>query len=607
NHAHTKAIIHRDIKAGNVLAYLHDGKPVVKVIDFGIAKALTGDKLTEQTFNTERGQVIGTYETMSPEQAEGSPDIDTRTDVYSLGVLLYELLSGTKPFDETLRKATDHEIKRIIREVEPPRPSTKLSGLGEEATRIATARREKVESLADQLKVELEWIPLKALRKERDRRYASPLQLSEDIQNYIEHKPLLAGPESKVYRLKKFTRRNKIPITAAASFIVLLTAGVVFYIHSIRAEQRKTEAALLEAQRQKDQATNQSKIAKAVSKFLTERVIAAATPEVIPDKAARDVIVKAMLDPAAANVTQDFKDDPLTEAAVRESLAMSYHSIGRTDLAMPHIETALGQRRRVEGNDHPDTIHAIILAGVLMNAYGKITDAESLLREGLQRGRRVLSPDDQDLFAAMNTLGYVMFQQGRIDEAELLYREGLEGRRRVLGSDDTSTLASLSSMAFLMVEKKKLNDAEAMFRECLDRRRRTLGDDHPHTLASMTYMGSVLRAQGKLDEAEVLLRESLERSRRVLGENHKGTINATADLAALCETRGRVSEAETLYRDAVTRAKANPSMGPLHPWTQRYATSHARWLDAVGRHDDADALRQEFGLKMPATAPATQP
>ncbi|MGH7179660.1 MAG: serine/threonine protein kinase, partial [Tepidisphaeraceae bacterium] len=251
NHAHTKAIIHRDIKAGNVLAYLHDSKPVVKVIDFGIAKALTGDKLTEQTFNTERGQVIGTYETMSPEQADGSPDIDTRTDVYSLGVLLYELLSGFKPFDSaTLRQAAEQEIKRIIREVEPPRPSTRLSGMGEEATKIASARREDLSALSRRLHSELEWIPLKAIRKERDRGYASPLQLAEDINNYLEGKPLIAGPESKVYRTKKFLKRHSAGIATSVAMVFLLTAGIGFYIHNIRAEQRKTEAALKEAKEQ---------------------------------------------------------------------------------------------------------------------------------------------------------------------------------------------------------------------------------------------------------------------------------------------------------------------------------------------------------------------
>ena len=210
-HAHTKSLLHRDIKAANVLASMEDGKPIAKVIDFGIAKALTGEKLTDRTYNTERSLAIGSYESMSPEQAEGSPDIDTRTDVYSLGVLLYELLTGAKPFDaQSLLKSADAEIKRIIREVDPPKPSTRLSGLtAAEGSTIATARRAQIDALTWELRSELEWIPLMAMRKERDRRHNSPIALADDIRDYLEGKPLLAAPDSAAYRVRKFIHRNR--------------------------------------------------------------------------------------------------------------------------------------------------------------------------------------------------------------------------------------------------------------------------------------------------------------------------------------------------------------------------------------------------------------
>ncbi len=226
-HAHSKAIIHRDIKSSNTLAYFSDGVPVVRVIDFGIAKALTGDRLSDFTVNTELGRAIGSYESMSPEQADASPDIDTRTDVYSLGVLLYELLAGAKPFDRTsFARAADQEIRRIIREVEPARPSVRLSLLGNSGTKIASSRRAHLDALTKQLRSELEWIPLKAMRKERDRRYASPLELSEDISNYLEHRPLRAGPESVRYRVRKYCERHRAAILAIATITLLLVAGV---------------------------------------------------------------------------------------------------------------------------------------------------------------------------------------------------------------------------------------------------------------------------------------------------------------------------------------------------------------------------------------------
>jgi serine/threonine protein kinase len=263
-HAHTKSILHRDVKPGNVLAYTADGgKPAVKVIDFGIAKALTGDRLTDRTLHTSRGQAIGTYEAMSPEQADGSPDIDTRTDVYSLGVLLYELLTGSQPFDKaTLAKAADAEVRRIIREVEPPRPSTRLSGLAAEAgTKVAVARQAVLAALAGELRSELEWIPLKAMRKERERRYASPLQLAEDCQRYLDGKPLIAAPESRLYRARKFARRNRAVLTAISAVALLLIGGMT-YVYAIAAEQRRTGIARDEAGRQKVNVKEQEAEAK---------------------------------------------------------------------------------------------------------------------------------------------------------------------------------------------------------------------------------------------------------------------------------------------------------------------------------------------------------
>ncbi|MGQ0628736.1 MAG: protein kinase domain-containing protein [Phycisphaerales bacterium] len=244
-HAHSKAIIHRDIKSSNILAYMADGRARVKVIDFGIAKALTSDRLTERTFNTDRGQVLGTYSSMSPEQAAGSPDIDTRTDVYSLGVLLYELLSGERPFDdETLAKAAELEVRRLVCEVEPPRPSTRIRGLGETAERVAAARCMRADALARTLATELEWIPLMAMRKERARRYASPLHLADDVRNYLRGSPLIAGPESRGYRARKFVVRNRAMLSAVGAAVFLGTTGTAAYVWAVIEGRTKADAAL---------------------------------------------------------------------------------------------------------------------------------------------------------------------------------------------------------------------------------------------------------------------------------------------------------------------------------------------------------------------------
>ncbi len=262
-HAHTKAIIHRDLKASNVLAYINDNKPAIKVIDFGIAKALTGDHLSSITINTSQGQIIGTYDYMSPEQAAGLADIDTRSDVYSLGVLLYELLTGSKPLVfKDFKNHSEYDFRRIIREIDPPRPSTRISTLGKAATTTAKARRATPDSLVKELRTELEWIPLKALRKDRAERYDSVAALEADIQRYLDGKPLVAGPDSFTYKTKKFLRRHRFPAAAALAFTLLLLAAAAAYIHAIKSGEEHERTARLVADEQRRIADHERTIAE---------------------------------------------------------------------------------------------------------------------------------------------------------------------------------------------------------------------------------------------------------------------------------------------------------------------------------------------------------
>jgi hypothetical protein len=275
-HAHTKAILHRDIKASNVLAHTADGQPAAKVIDFGVAKALSDDRLTDRTLNTRQGMPIGTYEAMSPEQVEGSPDIDTRTDVYALGVLLYELLTGTKPLDRTRLAAASHlEIRRAIREIEPARPAATLSAHGDTAGAVAAKRKASVETLRRELGGELGWIPLKALKKERAERYDSAAALEADVNRYLAGEPLVAGPDSLGYRARKFVRRHRAALATALVAVAIAAVTVVTYVESIRRAQRQAEAALATADEQRRIAEEACKAAERES--LLARRAAAAT------------------------------------------------------------------------------------------------------------------------------------------------------------------------------------------------------------------------------------------------------------------------------------------------------------------------------------------
>jgi serine/threonine protein kinase len=635
-HAHRKGIIHRDLKDSNVLVTEVDGKPVPKVIDFGVAKAIQ-QRLTERTFQTEQGQLIGTPEYMSPEQADrGTIDIDTRSDVYSLGVLLYELIAGVQPISsELLRRAGYEQVQRIIRETETPRPSTRLSTLGgADATRIAQRRRTALPTLIRNLRSELEWIPLKAMRKDREQRYRSAAELADDVRNYLDGRPLIAGPESARYKLRKLLRRHKGVVAASALMMLLLLGGIA-----------ATSWQAVRAARERDNA-------EATLKFLTDDVLAGATPESIPDASVRDQIVRAMIAPAASRVGKSFKDRPLTEASIRETIRSVLVKIGRRDLALPHAEAALAIRRRELGDDHPDTLTSLNNYASVLEKIGRVHEAESVYRDALERRRRLLGEDHPKTLMSLNNYAHVLYSLGRYTEAAPAYQEALERRRRVLGEDDPDTVMSVNNYASVLESLDRPAEAEPLYKQAMENYRRQLGDDHPQTLTAMSNVANVLNSLDRVSEAEAMQRqvlerrrrvlgadhpdtlfsldqyalmltqlgraaeaaplatEALERRRRVLGADHPHTIWSMNDCAVVLRSVGRLAEAEAHARQAVDKATASASLGPKHPLTRASAGTLATCLNALGRHTEAAAVRKEFGLPEPtgaSTRPSTQP
>jgi serine/threonine protein kinase/tetratricopeptide (TPR) repeat protein len=631
-HAHAKGVIHRDLKPSNVLVSAGEGgEPRPVVIDFGLAKAVAA-RLTEKTIYTERGQLIGTPEYMSPEQAEmAETDIDTRTDVYALGVILYELLTGTLPFDpKTLRAAGYAEIQRIIREVDPPRPSTRLGSLREDGTKIADARRAALGELASRFRRELEWIPLRALRKDRTERYRTAAELSDDVCNYLALRPLIAGPESAAYRVRKFARRHQVGVLAGAAVLLALVlglAGTAWQFTEARQQARraderaaaaqaaqKAEKARLEELKQVlefqanmlaqvDPAEAGKRLTLDVTRKLanaldhvdlshSEReqrasVFAAEWNRVNATDAARDLIEATILKPAVAAIEQQFNDQPVVAAHLRDVLADRYRGLGLVDAALPLETLALETRRRLLGEEHPDTITSISHMGSLLWVQGRLAHAEPFLREALEKSRRVLGPENRATIAAIGNLGSLLWAQGRLAEAEPFIREALEMTRRVLGEEHPNTLVAIDNMGVLLQSRQRLAEAEPYCREAVAKCRRVLGEEHPDTITSINNMGSLLRAQGKLAEAEPYCREAMEKRRRVLGQQHPSTLASIASMASLLRAQGKPAEAEPLFREAI--AGTERAEGRDHASTASFRLGLGQSLTDLGRFAHAES------------------
>ena len=614
-HAHQNGIIHRDIKPSNALVSIEGEKAVPKMIDFGVAKAIT-QPLTERTLYTEQGQFIGTPEYMSPEQAEmGAQNVDTRSDVYSLGVLLYELLTGALPFDtKTLREGGVDHIRQIIREHDPQTPSTRLTSLGEEAKKVAERRRTEVSTLAKRLHKELEWIPLKAMRKERARRYRSASELADDVRNYLDGAPLIAGPESTVYRFRKFVLRNRTFVTGLAAVLAVIAVGVVIStVFAVRAER-------------------QAMISQAVADFLTDDLLGSVAPEKAKSP---EVTVRSVLDAASKSLEGRFEGEPLIEASIREKLGETYQKLGDYKAAEPQLERAhqiraeeLGEedrstltsmnqlgslyflqaryndaepllvralqtRRRLLGEEHPDTLASAVQVAWLSFLGGSlvvpdVNGVEGLFVKTRAAGRRVLGnehPVTLDATAGLVTLYYAI---NRFDEAEPLCADGLEIARRVLSEEHAATLGFMNLSAVLHCQRGRYGQGTALVTRALQIGERVLGEEHPATVQSMFVLGEIYRFQDRYDDAEPLLEESVQLSQQVLGDEHFWTLYYMHHLAYLYRDQGRYEDAGQLFVEVIEGRLH--LLGENNSLTQGSIAELANMYTDHGRYDAAEQL-----------------
>ena len=579
-HAHQKGIIHRDIKPSNILVTLHDGVPVPKVIDFGIAKATTDLRLTDKTLFTAFEQFIGTPAYMSPEQAELSGlDIDTRSDIYALGVLLYELLTGKTPFDPgELSRAGLDAMRRVIREQEPTRPSTRLSTmLAGELVAVAKQRQAEPARLTSLIRGDLDWIVMKALEKDRTRRYETANGLAMDVERFLNHEPVVARPPSNLYRFQKLVRRNQLAFAAASAVGVALVAGLgISTSLYFKAQTESTKS-------------------RQVAAFLKDMLNGVGPSAAL----GRDrTMLREILDRTAERIGVELKDQPAVQIELRLTLADIYHSLtlykNMEDMARENLRLA----RATYGEEHVTVADALCQVGDALMHRRMLDEAETLTRQSLTLQTKLRGRETAEAAAALYTLSAVLRFQwrggvadapARLAEAEAVTREMLATRRKLFGNEHPDVAKSLDSLSAVLRNQGRPAEAEAVARESLALRKKMFPGDHPDLTRSLQFLGEILGDQGKLDEAESRLREGLEMGRRMHGGD--GLAIAHDGLARVLERQGKLPEAEALFRKAVEIGKKH--LGDDHPEVVTYLSKLAGILHQEGKLDEAAVVERE--------------
>jgi eukaryotic-like serine/threonine-protein kinase len=548
-HAHQKAIIHRDLKPSNILVSLVDGKAKPKIIDFGIAKA-TGYRLTEKTLFTEVGTVIGTPEYMSPEQADlTGQDVDTRTDVYSLGVILYQLLTGELPFgSKELRSSSYEELRRKLKEVEPPKPSTRLGTLGDAATDAAKNRSTDPGALKRQLQGDLDAITMKALEKARARRYGTPLELAADIGRHLRDEPVLAQPPSRGYRMGKYVRRHRAGVAVGTGLLLLLVA----FAATMGLQARRIARERDRANAERDRATREEVRSRRVTEFVTGMFSASTTAEG-PERSMR---ARAVLDNAAKEIDTDLNEDPELQAQLLETVAAAYNSLELYPQARASYARVVDIRRRVLGPEHPATLRPMSALALAVFRTGNRSEGYRLASEALAAQRRVLSSTDPDALQTAWVIQTIL----RNNEDEYMHREEVAVRRRNLGPEHPDTLNAMTGLATALAAQGRLAEAEKLQREVLEAERRVVGVENSVTLSSMGALVETLSAEGSLGEAEKLQRELVEILRRTNSPGNQDGALASYELACLLARQRKREEALSVLSATVNHLDTNTAL-----------------------------------------------
>lgn len=560
-HAHQKGVIHRDLKPSNILVTEQGGLALPKVIDFGLAKATSRQRLADQTIYTAFDQFVGTPAYMSPEQAGATAEeVDTRTDIYALGVLLYELLTGRAPFEpERLRQAEVGEVIRIIREEEPARPSRRLTTLSvPELSEISSRRTTAPFKLLREVSGDLDWVVMKALEKLPVRRYATANALATEVRRYLDNEPVVARPPSAGYRLQKMVRRNRLAVTAGAMvFLALLTGSVVstwrFFLEQ-EARQRAVSA--------ESQALSQAKRSDQVAQLLKEMLEGAGPSAALGRDTA---MLREILDQAVERVSHTLKGDPQVEADMMETIGRAYFDLKQLDKAEAAHRRALSLRTSLWGETNQSVADSLVELALVLNTRGErkdLVEAHALLQRALLTRYTLLGEQDDLVADVLQVLGWNLEARGETAEAEVLLRQALSIREQSLDAEAPVIAANLNGLARLLAaDPTRLGEAENYARRALEIQRHANPND-PRLIYALDGLAAVLTENGRLDEGETLYREAIDLRRRLYGEDGLliGLLNGLA--YALMKAH-KYAEAEQTIREAI--ALQIKFRGPKHP------------------------------------------
>jgi non-specific serine/threonine protein kinase/serine/threonine-protein kinase len=561
-HAHQKTIIHRDLKPANILVVEVDGKPLPRIIDFGLAKGKVPEFVGASQF-TVIGSFLGTPGYVSPEQADpATEDVDTRADVYSLGAIVYVLLTGSLPFDsEPWKRRPFHEALRQLREEDPPRPSTKAGRQDKSTKSTAEARGTEPRQLVSALRGDLDWIAMRALERDRRRRYASPAELAEDLRRYLRNEPVQARPASVLYRAQKYARRHRVAVAIASMLSVIVISFVALQSVQLRRITRERDRA------------------DRIAEFMTG-IFKLSDPN---ERVGNEITVRETLDKASQDIDKGLAKDPLLQAQLMHVMGNAYLNLGQYARAQSLYERGI-QVSGSAGGKTRDTLKTMHdLAWALMQ-QGHLSEAEGLERKVLEMQRRMFGSDDPDTLGTLSELAFTLCEEGNCKEAVALNSEVLEKQKHILGPEAEGTLTTMDNLAINLAGAGRPADAVKLEDQALDIHFRVDGRDNLGTVNAMTNLAGFYRDLGQYDESEKEFRDALDIETRIFGPEQPETAETKYDVASLLARKGQVEEALSLLNEAVghglpplvaSRMETDPFLAPLH--------DHPRFVELVAR------------------------